>query len=204
MRGPAALRVAFDLMHVPSLVRHSRAAPLPEDVGLLLRIAAGDAAAESEAVELASRPLDEVRRAAAFFIEQILLAPESDSYRVLGASPEAATSELRQNMALLMRWLHPDSNGDGQHGLFVGRVTSAWDDVKTADRRLAYDRRLSELSASQPRRKARARSTRIKTRSGRNRMPAPQLFESRALDVYRGPTGFLRRALWVLFRRHQP
>ena len=49
-----------------------------------------------------------VRLAATFFIEQILFAPHADSYRVLGASPQASASELRRNVALLLRWLHPD------------------------------------------------------------------------------------------------
>ena len=49
-----------------------------------------------------------VREASAFFIEQILLGPDADSYRVLGADRNAAAAELRRNMALLLRWLHPD------------------------------------------------------------------------------------------------
>ncbi|MCL4767799.1 MAG: J domain-containing protein [Hyphomicrobiaceae bacterium] len=204
MAGPAALRVALDLMHVPSRVRHTRAAPLPEGVGFLLRIAAGDTTAESEAVAQVCRPVDEIRGAAAFFIEQVLLAPDSDSYRVLGASAQASTAELRHNMALLMRWLHPDSNGEGQHGLFAGRVTSAWDDLKTADRRLAYDRRLSELDASRPSRNSRARSSSAKSGRRRKHMPAAHGYEARAVDVYRGrPAGFIRRALWLLLGRPQ-
>jgi hypothetical protein len=75
----AAVRAALDLMHIPSRVRHMRMVALPDGVGFLLRIAAGDEMAEAEAVDLVSRPLDEIRRAAAFFIEQVLQAPESDS-----------------------------------------------------------------------------------------------------------------------------
>ncbi len=106
--GPAkALRAAIDLVHVPSRVRIMRAAPLPWDVHILLRIAAGDEAAEIEAAELTGRSPEVVRKAAAFFIEQVLLCPGADSYRVLGAPPQASSAELRRNMALLLKWLHP-------------------------------------------------------------------------------------------------
>jgi len=205
MPAQAALRVALDLMHVPSRVRHMRAAPLPDGIGFLLRIAAGDESAESEAMDLVSRPAEEIRRAAAFFIEQVLLAPESDSYRVLGASSAATNAELRRNMALLMRWLHPDRNREGPHGLFAGRVTAAWDDLKTADRRLAYDQRLIDQNTSTPRRKGRTRSSAKLTKVRRKGKRASTGFERQAVDFYRGgPAGFLRRTLWRLFGRPEP
>ncbi len=128
MCGLRALRIALDLRHVPSLVRHVRGEPLPDGVPLLLRIAAGDGEAEQRALQLVDRPIDDIREAAAFFIEQVLFAPSSDSYRILGAEPEASAAELRHNMAHLMKWLHPDTDG-GERGVFVGRVTRAWDDL---------------------------------------------------------------------------
>lgn len=202
----AAVRAALDLMHIPSRVRHMRMVALPDDVGFLLRIAAGDEMAEAEAVDLVSRPLDEIRRAAAFFIEQVLLAPESDSYRVLGSSPQASNAEIRRNMALLMRWLHPDRNAEGQQGMFAGRVTSAWDDLKTADRRLAYDERLSASKTPSSRRKWSRRATSTKPPSrGRKGVPIAHNYKPQAIDFYRGgAASLLRRALWRLFRRPQP
>ena len=82
-----------------------------------------------------------MRNAAAFFIEQILLAPGADSYRVLGGNAQASNSDLRRNMALLLRWLHPDMehNGTGDRSVFAARITLAWEDLKTAERRAAYD-----------------------------------------------------------------
>src|SRR5262245_66303387 len=103
-----ALRVAVDLLHVPSRVRRVRAESLPRGVPFLLRIAADDHEAVREAAEIADRSPDVIRAAAEFFIEQILLCPDADSYRLLGASPQATSSELRHNMALLIKWLHPD------------------------------------------------------------------------------------------------
>lgn len=137
-----ALRLALDLRHVPSRVHHLREQSLPEGIPFLLRIAAGEPDAERKAAEMLDRPLAEIREAAGFFIEQILLAPNASSYRVLGSKPEASSAELRRNMALLMRWLHPDLEKEADRSVFAGRVTSAWDDLKTPERRAAYDSRL--------------------------------------------------------------
>jgi hypothetical protein len=137
----AALKIALDLVRVPWRVRFLKAEKLPQGVALLLRIAAGDAEAEAAVVGMTDRPRESVHEAATFFIEQILLCPEADSYRVLGASQDADSVELRRNMALLTRWLHPDLDRHGERAVFVGRVTKAWNDLKTPERRAAYDER---------------------------------------------------------------
>ncbi len=134
-----AVRMAIDLMHMPSRVRMVRSEPLPTGVHELLCIAAGDEAAECAAIESTGRSRDVIRSAAAFFIEQVLLCANADSYRVLGASREATNADLRRNMALLMKWLHPDLDPDGRRSVFVNKVTLAWNDLKSAERRAAYD-----------------------------------------------------------------
>jgi DnaJ domain len=157
MREAMALRVAIDLMHIPSRVRIARSEPLPAGVHMLLRIAAGaEAAEESAAIASTGRSRDVIQRAAGFFIEQILLCPNSDSYRVLGATCEATNAELRRNMALLMRWLHPDLDPEGRRSMFASRVTRAWNDLKTPERRATYDREKPSL----PLKTRRARSRR--------------------------------------------
>ena len=141
MGEATALKLAIDLLHVPSRVRPMRSAALPRDVLTLLEIAAGDADAIRRASEVSGRTQEVVRNAAAFFIEQILLAPGADSYRVLGGNAQTSSSDLRRNMALLLRWLHPDMdhNGTGDRSVFAARITLAWEDLKTAERRAAYD-----------------------------------------------------------------
>lgn len=149
-----ALKLAIDLLHVPSRVRHLRTAALPDDVLLLLEIAAGDEQATRRATDATGRPPKLLRNAAAFFIEQILLAPGSDSYRVLGGTAQTSSSDLRRNMALLLRWLHPDmerSSGENR-SLFAGRVTLAWDDLKSTERRAAYDARAQDPGKPRSRR----------------------------------------------------
>jgi hypothetical protein len=135
----AALKLALELLVVPWRVRLVREQPLPAGVPMLLRVAAGDAEAEAAAAKAAGRPPEVVRKAATFFVEQILLSPEADSYRVLGAGSGASSAELRSNMALLMRWLHPDAAQEGSPSVFAQRLAAAWNDLKSPERRAAYD-----------------------------------------------------------------
>jgi hypothetical protein len=139
MSDATALRMAVDLMLIPSRVRSLRTAPLPHGVPFLLRVAANDEEATREAIVLTGRPPETLRAAASFFIEQILLRPGADSYHILGAGPDATASQLRQNLALLLRWLHPDVSENAQRSIFVTRVTTAWNDLKTPEKRAAYD-----------------------------------------------------------------
>ena len=204
MSDRMALKTAIDLMHVPSQVRVLRSEPLPDGVLTVLRIAAGDSDTERAAVDLTGRSLATVRRAAAFFIEQILLAPEADSYRVLGTTPQASAGELRRNVALLLRWLHPDLDPQGNRSIFAGRVTTAWNNLKTPERRAAYD-----VSRQHSKKRSKSRSKNGTSRMGRAKAgqqfghghnPRGELGNGAAMR-HVGRAGLLRRALSVLFHR---
>ena len=210
MGRAAALKLAIDLMHFPSQVRSVRSAPLPDDVLIVVRIAAGDEAATREAAESAGRSHDVVREAATFFVEQILLYPGADSYRVLGARPEATYDELRRNMAILLRWLHPDRDRQGERAFFVARVTRAWDDLKTQERRAAYDRLQHRSEADKSRLQKKGRSQPNRPRSGqrwkhswRHGRPVSRRHLHQPLHhMYPdGREGLLRRILLLLFGR---
>jgi hypothetical protein len=201
MSDKMALKIAIDLLHVPSQVRLVRSGPLPDGVLMLLRIAAGDDEAERAAAEMSDRSLEIVRRAATFFIEQILFAPNADSYQVLGTSPEASAGELRRNVALLLRWLHPDLGPQSERSIFVGRVTAAWNSLKTPERRAAYN----DLQ-----RRANDGKFRGKTMSGRRGsrrqiaadLPAWKGRGSSAPALRRTVrVGFIRRALSIILQR---
>jgi hypothetical protein len=200
MSDMMAVKIAIDLLLVPSQVRLLRAEPLPDGVVMLLRIAAGDDEAESAAAGSMDRTRDVIRRAATFFIEQILFAPDADSYRVLGAGPQASPSELRQNVALLLRWLHPDLDRQGERSIFVGKVTGAWNNVKTPERRAAYDAQ---------RRFATDRTSRIKTGRSKSKQLAAALRRRKARLRHEawlsgaGKMGFFRRALSILHKAIQ-
>ncbi len=197
-----ALKLAIDLLHVPAQVRLIRSEPLPDGVVLLLRIAANEAEAEREAAAMTRRSPETIRRAAAFFIEQILFAPDADSYRVLGADAAASAGELRRNAALLFKWLHPDRDAHGARAAFASRVTGAWNDLKTPERRAAYDAQRRAAGNDSAWRGAKPGS-----RSKRRNHLASALARRRArqreawLAYQAGKPGFFRRALAMLLQR---
>jgi hypothetical protein len=159
-----ALKAAIELFYIPSQVRTMRLSPLPKGTPLLLRLAAGEAEAAREAQEISGRPAEVSRQAAVFFIEQILLYSDADSYRILGSDRSATPIELRNHMALLLKWLHPDLNHDRHTALLARRVIRAWDQIKTPERRRLHDEKY-HLGPKEAARRA-SNQLRIGTRRG--------------------------------------
>lgn len=143
----AALRAAVYLSAIPSSFAQLREIPLPDGVGLLLRLVARDDEAQQFCAAQTEKSPSELREVAAFYLEQIILAPEADSYRILGATRNTPAAELRRNLSLLCRWLHPDVCEDLTRSLLFPRVTQAWNDLKTPERRAAYDAALARSAA---------------------------------------------------------
>jgi hypothetical protein len=162
MAEGSAIKTALGVLHLPASLRRVRSEPLPPDVDTLLRIAAGDEDLVADVALRTERPPAVIREAAVFYIEQVLLTPGSDIYRVLGASPEASTQDLRRNMALLMSWLHPDKDLAGDRAVLAARVTAAWNDIRNPNRRAAYDAAVEAAHAK-------ARSLRSKAAPGGHR-----------------------------------
>lgn len=138
--GPSpALEQALAARQAPSLFGHLREQPLPDDLRLLLRIAAGDV----EAIDLARRISAEagpvLTEAAVLFIQQAMFFPGSDSYRVLGVASDASDEQIRDHRRWLVRWLHPDRNVDQWDSVYADRVSNAWQDLRTPERRRDYD-----------------------------------------------------------------
>jgi hypothetical protein len=133
------------MLRRPQLARLAQRSSLPRGVTLLLEVAAGEPEALQEASMLTGRREGLLRKAASFFMEQVLLTRTGDSYRILGAPPSASPAELRRHMALILKWLHPDrvpSDGEVQYfgrSALAGLVTGAWENLKTGERRAAYD-----------------------------------------------------------------
>jgi hypothetical protein len=132
-----------------------RSLPLPKGTKLLLRLAAHDAGAAHEAYRLCGRPACATEQAAIFFIEQILLSPDADEYRILGLDHTATIKELRCHMALLLKWLYQDIVSESHKSFMVRRVIEAWNEVKSPIRRAhpnknisAVDREVNALPAS--------------------------------------------------------
>lgn len=135
----AALRAALYVTAIPSGCAQLRNEPLSAGVGLLLRIVASEGGAIEFYAARIEKPPEELQAAAAFYLEQAMFAPQADSYRVLGASRQASAAELRRNLVLLCRWLHSDLCEELQRSVFFLRVTEAWNNLKTPERRAAYD-----------------------------------------------------------------
>lgn len=144
-RSPEALEAALAMLRRPQLTRFAQRSSLPRGMTLLLEVAAGEAEALQHAEMLTGRPEALLRSAASFFLEQVLLTRGSDSYRVLGSSRGETPAGLRRHMALILKWLHPDrvpASGEVQYfdrSALAGLVTGAWENLKTGERRAAYD-----------------------------------------------------------------
>lgn len=149
MQSAEALATALGMLSCPHMTRRARLSRLPNGITLLLEVAAGESGALQSATARTGRTEETLRKAAGFFIEQVLLSEHANNYWVLGCSCEASQGDLRRHMALIMRWLHPDVVYNGaqtqrfDRGLYADRVVAAWEAVKTKERREAYDTSLA-------------------------------------------------------------
>lgn len=166
MKQDAALSAALDLLHLPAQRKALQRADLPEDTHVLLMIVGGDEAVLRDASRRTERDEATIRRAAEFFVEQVLLFPEASSYRVLGARADATVQELRHNMTLLLKWLHPDMDKSGERTRLAHRVTRAWEDLKSEDRRQQYDLARVAAGERKPRRSRQGRPALLNRKLG--------------------------------------
>ncbi|MFO1352889.1 MAG: J domain-containing protein [Gammaproteobacteria bacterium] len=120
------------------------AAGLPANVGELLKVAAHQH--EHAPGHGDDGPL---QHAARFFIEQVLLAPGADYYRVLGVNPSAPLARIKDHHRLLMRLFHPDrGNTDRQWtDVYSRRINQAYTVLRKPHTRSAYDRTLNAARA---------------------------------------------------------
>jgi len=145
MSGETALWVALRLQRQPNLVRLLRRQPPPAGMTELLETLTADRKALEETARRHRCSSAHLRASAEFFVEQLLFSPHATAYRVLGARPADETVLLRRHMVLLAKWLHPDSTRVFEattavdRGAFVSRLTRAWEDLKTDERRARYD-----------------------------------------------------------------
>ncbi len=146
MTEPAvpALLQALLLFRAPRSARPGAEARLPEGMLTLLRIVAGEDQALAQAQELTGETAKSLREAAGFYIQQVMFAQESSSYRVLGVDPDVPDERIREHFRWLARWLHPDRNPDDWETVYSERVNRAWQHLRTTERRLQYDTSLRE------------------------------------------------------------
>lgn len=147
MQRATALEQANYLLLMPAAVRQFRLAPLPEDVRLLLRVLAGDQEARAAAVDQSGKAEDTIVRASEFYVREVLLASGTTDFRALGCEPDAPREELRGNMILLMRWLHPDTATGPRDDELFEKVRQAWQTMRSDESRLAYRQALAPRRA---------------------------------------------------------
>jgi hypothetical protein len=145
-----ALEDALAALRAPGLLPRLRERALPEGQGLLLRIVAGDTGARREGARLGNADEDAVCEAAMLYVQQVLFHASADSYRVLGARPDASADTLKQHHRWLLHWLHPDRQADAWEAVYAERVNRAWQDLRTPERRADYARRREAIAAAPP------------------------------------------------------
>jgi hypothetical protein len=136
MTEPHVIDLALDLARMPALARSWGAPAIPANIMELMRIAAGSPQACEAAVARTGEPTRVVIEAARFYLQQVLLRPDADCYRVLGISPTASRTTARDHMRWLMEWLHPDRNSNSWDAVYAERVLKAWREVSTSDGRI--------------------------------------------------------------------
>jgi len=128
MSGARGIDLALDLARMPALAHSIEAAPIPTDIFEVMRIAAG----APEVCQLAAQATGQrpavLIEAARFYLQQVLLRPDADPYRVLGLPPGASRELARRHMRCLLQWLHPDVNRDWDSA-YAHRVLTAWREV---------------------------------------------------------------------------
>jgi hypothetical protein len=145
--GGNALQKALALARAPLLARPRPDDRLPEGMLTLLKLVAGEEQASAAAQVATGESPQALKEAAAFYLQQVLFAPDASSYRVLGVDSDAADERLREHYRWLARWLHPDRNPDEWEAVYAERVGQAWQNLRTPDRRERYDRAQAEVGS---------------------------------------------------------
>lgn len=126
MGAVPALEAAFALARMPTMAPHMREGPVPAGISVLLRIVAGEEGLAVSMAETHGVGEADLRRAAEFYIQQIMLYPGAAPHRVLGLEPGASRDVARAHMRRLLLWLHPDRSAEEWRSAFAGRVLEAW------------------------------------------------------------------------------
>lgn len=134
--------------------------PLPPDVLILIRIAASDPNTIDEMSSLTGRKPEILRKVAVLYVQQVMWGAGADHYRTLGVQRSASREQIAEHLRWLTKWIHPDREHLPQEAAFRDRVFSAWNALKTPDRRQEYDQSLAMRPALPKTRGEQSRSLR--------------------------------------------
>jgi len=139
MSGPRGIDLALDLARMPVLAQSIDKPPLPSDIFEIMQIASASPEVCQSAARATGQPAAVLVEAARFYLQQVLLRPDADPYRVLGL-PRGASRELaRCHFRCLLQWLHPDVNKD-LDSVYTERVLKAWREVSLSTNSHARER----------------------------------------------------------------
>lgn len=124
-----AIEAAFGLVRMPALAMRMQAQPLPLEISVVLHVAAGIEPEIHEVCRKFACSESDARTIARLYLQQVVLFPGADSHRILCGSSSSSLTELRRNKNLLIRWLHPDMNGNSWEALLLPRVLAAWNEL---------------------------------------------------------------------------
>ncbi len=169
---PELLGPAIDFYRAPRRFGRftDRGRPLPAGISDLLAApfhALSDEHIERTAERLGASP-EECRAAVTFFIKQAMLESDGDHYRTLGVRRDADRAQIRRHYHYLMKLFHPDNDAGGTHwgDVYAPRINEAYNTLRDAARRAAYDADLpAERDGFDP--------TTLRTRATERRRPPP-------------------------------
>ena len=124
-----ALDIALELYRQPTLARKVRREGLPPRVLSVIKIAAGSEEELEMPAGHSSEETREIREAAIFFLQNCLFQSGGDNYRVLGVEHDATIEQMRLHKRWLLKWLHPDLNGNKWEAAYLQRVLAAWQEI---------------------------------------------------------------------------
>ena len=125
MRINSAVNDAINVYRQPSRLHGLWQHGLPDDVLLVIKIAAGDAdtitsSAKSNNVEEVS-----LREAADFYLRQMFLHAGNSRHRLLGLELEAELGVVQIHRRWLLKWLHPDRAASKWKAAYFETISSA-------------------------------------------------------------------------------
>lgn len=135
-----ALEWAIALAKAPGERSALRQRPVPDGLERLLQIATGSSPdLLAEVATQRNEDPNEILEAARFYAREVLFFKGADAYRVLGVRRDAPPEVVRSHHRLLQLWLHPDRQTSDWDAIFAARVNAAWTQLRSTERRQAYD-----------------------------------------------------------------
>ena len=144
------LQLALDFQKSPSNYGDltDPAKPLPENIDILLEVAAGEveSSAINNDVAMKESISRELLSATMFFIEHVLFIPKGNHYRTLGLEGSADQEQIRKHFHLLLKILHLDreDKSDEWNTSYAMRINHAYSILRDPAKRRNYDQILSK------------------------------------------------------------